>query len=85
MFQDERIKRVRKTTKWAITFNDRLRLILNDCEEHSKRARKGGTNSTFMQGRDRNEHIKLSEVTAVSNLLYDLHDLHCRNSKFKLK
>ena len=68
MFQDERIKKVRKTTKWAITFNERLRGILVECEEHSKRARKGGIQSTLRpEGIDRNENMKLSEITAVGN------------------
>jgi len=45
MFQEERIKKVRKTTKWAVTVNDELRLILIDLEAWSRMARKGGTNS----------------------------------------
>jgi hypothetical protein len=32
MFQEKRISEVRKTTKWAITLNEKLRGILADCE-----------------------------------------------------
>ena len=66
-FQDERIKRVRKTTKWAITFNDRLRLILVSCEENAKKSRKGGILSSFRPpGFEMNENLKLSKITNVS-------------------
>ena len=47
MFQEKRIAAVRKTTKWAITFNDKLRLILVNCEAHVQRERRGGVWSAF--------------------------------------
>lgn len=43
MFQDERIKTVRKTTKWKFESQDTLRQILLQCEDQAKMARKGGT------------------------------------------
>ena len=51
MFQDERIKKVRKTTKWAVTAHEDLRFILIDCEEWSKMARRGGSQSTLLEQR----------------------------------
>lgn len=48
MFQEERIKRVRKTTKWAVAANERLRAILVDCEAWSEMARHGGIVSTML-------------------------------------
>lgn len=64
MFQEERIKKVRKTTKWAVTINDELKRILIDCEEWSKMARKGGIKSELMGARkDQNEHMDLSHIT----------------------
>ena len=47
MFQQERIKTVKKLTKWTITQNHQFRNLLVDCEAHSQRARKGGIGSTF--------------------------------------
>lgn len=32
MFQEERIKKVRKTTKWAVTTDEALKDVLVDCE-----------------------------------------------------
>ena len=49
MFQDERIKKVRKTTKWAVSVNDELRRILIDCEQWSKMARHGGIQSQLIR------------------------------------
>ena len=47
MFQQERIKTVKKLTKWTITQNLQFRNILIDCETHCQKARKGGISSTF--------------------------------------
>ena len=67
MFQDERIKKVRKTTKWAVTVNDELRSILYDCEAHSKMARHGGISSDLLGDRkDRSENM---DIVAISNKL----------------
>ena len=64
MFQEERINELRKTTKWAITFNAKLRDILVDCETHAKLARKGSTppeGSGFVHpGKSRNEGLQLA-------------------------
>ena len=51
MFQEERIKKVRKTTKWAVTANEDLRMILIDCEDWSKMARHGGIASDLLGNR----------------------------------
>lgn len=48
MFQEERIKKVRKTTKWVVTANEYLREILLDCETWSKMARHGGIVSDLL-------------------------------------
>ena len=68
MFQEERIKKVRKTTKWAVTSNEELRRILIDCEEWSKMARRGGIQSDLLN-KDRqgaNENIEIARISAVS-------------------
>jgi hypothetical protein len=48
-FQDERIKSVRKTTKWVITQTEDLRAILISCEEHMQSSRKGGRHTTLFE------------------------------------
>lgn len=64
MFQDERIKKVRKTTKWAVTSHDELRDILIDCEEWSKMARRGGIQSDLLQERQAsNEQIDIGSIS----------------------
>ena len=68
MFQEERIKKVRKTTKWAVTINEELRRILIDCEEWSKMARHGGIQSDLLDARrNQNEHIQIGAISNVSN------------------
>lgn len=42
MFQDERIKTVRKTTKWKFDVQTPLRIILLNCEQQASMARSGG-------------------------------------------
>jgi len=82
MFQEERIKRVRKTTKWAVSANDKLYEILTDCEEWSAMARHGGILSSMMpsqrqvnqQGQQnqplgQGENINLMRISSVSRLL----------------
>ena len=67
MFQEERIKKVRKTTKWAVTINEELRRILIDCEEWSKMARHGGIQSNLLEERrNQNEHIQIGAISNVS-------------------
>ena len=64
MFQDERIKKVRKTTKWAVTSHEELRFILIDCEEWSKMARRGGNSSELLEERKmQNEHIDIGTIS----------------------
>ena len=64
MFQDERIKKVRKTTKWAVTSHEELRFILIDCEEWSKMARRGGNYSELLEERkSQNEHIDIGSIS----------------------
>lgn len=67
MFQEERIKRVRKTTKWAVTANESLRLILIDSEEYSKMARHGGISSDLLDNdrKDANEYIEISKISSA--------------------
>ena len=76
MFQEERIKRVRKTTKWAVTANESLRLILIDSEEYSKMARHGGISSDLLDNdrKDANEYIEISKISSVSIPLLHLTD-----------
>ena len=70
MFQEERIKKVRKTTKWAVTANEELRLILIDCEEWAKMARHGGIDSDLLGPRQRqSEHINIGGISLVSHLV----------------
>ena len=68
MFQDERIKKVRKTTKWAVTVNDDLRSILFDCEAHSKMARHGGISSKLLS-QNRQGKSENMDIAAISNKL----------------
>ena len=69
MFQEERIKKVRKTTKWAVTINDELKRILIDCEEWSKMARHGGGQSHLLDKNRQSgdEHIDISGITTKLN------------------
>lgn len=69
MFQDERIKTVRKTTKWKFDASQELRHILTNCEQHSMMARRGGKASPFHLNRD-SEEIKIDRIMDVSRLLY---------------
>jgi len=63
-FQDSRIKKVRKTTKWAVTSQKELRAALISCEEHSMRARQGGTTSTLRGLRRQDEEdLPLDAIT----------------------
>ena len=61
MFQEERIKKVRKTTKWAVTANESLRAILIDSEEWAKMARHGGIASDLLppERKNKDEHINI--------------------------
>ena len=70
MFQEERIKKVRKTTKWAVTANEELRRILIDSEEWSKMARHGGIQSDLLDPdrKNSNEYIKVAAISLVSPL-----------------
>ena len=65
MFQEERIQRVRKTTKWAVTANNDLRSILIDAENWARMARHGGISSELLDADRRNtdEHIKISSIS----------------------
>ena len=65
MFQEERIKSVRKTTKWAVTANDDLRTILIDAEAWSKMARHGGIESTLLDKtrKSEDENLKIYNIS----------------------
>ena len=68
-FQEERIKKVRKTTKWAVSANDELVKILLDCEKQMQMARNGGVNSELLDERRKNaagEHIDIETIAKVS-------------------
>ena len=57
---DERKLMCKKTTRWSVMQVEDLRVILLDCEEHSKLARKGGTSSVLRLDRqDANEDLKI--------------------------
>ena len=51
-FQDARIKKIRRTTRWAVAHQTQLKTVLTSLEEHVKRARKGGTTSTMRKLRE---------------------------------
>lgn len=71
MFQEERIKKVRKTTKWAVTMNDDLKDVLIDCENWAKLTRKGGMQSHLLGSRrGQDENIKIGDITSVSQLFH---------------
>jgi hypothetical protein len=63
-FQDERIKKVRKTTKWKFNTTEKLRGILIDCENQAKMARTGGKASAFKDNKNPTE----MELQAVRNV-----------------
>ena len=82
MFQQERIKTVKKLTKWTITQNHQFRNLLVDCEAHSQRARKGGIGSRFRlqnanrgdaadQGEDQDQHV-VNEFPDINKITADL-------------
>lgn len=70
-FQDDRIRQVKKTTKWLVSADSKLRTLLEDCEQHSHYARKGGVNSHFLSDEmKRNQEIKIDDISKT------LHSLH---------
>jgi hypothetical protein len=67
-FQDDRIRQVKKTTKWLVSADGKLRSLLEDCEQHSHLARRGGVNSHFLSSEmQRNQEIKIDDISKVSS------------------
>lgn len=60
-FQDERIKQVKKTTKWIVSHDVELKVLLEDCEAHAKNTIKGGTISKFNKQQSQT-NLKIEQV-----------------------
>jgi hypothetical protein len=69
-FQDERIRAVRKTTKWKFdSAQQTLKAILIDCEAQAKMARASGKSSAFRGiGSRESTEIDVNKVINVSHM-----------------
>jgi len=62
-FEEERIKTVRKPTKWAVMQVEKFRLLLVEFEFFIKRARKGGHNDRLRMRQHTDEDLKINELS----------------------
>jgi hypothetical protein len=63
-FEEERIRTVRKPTKWAVMHFEFFREILVSFDLHSNRSRKGGSSSKLRNlDQNKDEEIKIGQLS----------------------